>query len=370
MSKKPIQIDRILIGLTITLLIIGLSVLWSASTTEAEQNFGNTNYFIIRQLTRGVLIGLILMYFFSKFDYHKLKKPAGVFVAIALLLLALIKVPGLGFTANGATRWLSFGPLLFQPSELAKMAMIVYVAAWYSLPGRGTGHEFIKSVFPPVLLVVLMAGLIIWQPDLGSTLSLLAIVGLMIFAGGTRLKHIAMLAAGGVAAVGLVAVVEPYRLQRITAFLNPSGDPLGIGYQINQALIAIGSGGLFGYGYGLSRQKHFYLPEAINDSIFAVMAEELGFIRIVLILLLFAALVFRGLKISLNAPDVFGRMLAFGLTALIGVNVIINVGAIIGLIPLTGIPLPFFSYGSTAMIVVLAAMGILLNISKQHKSAD
>lgn len=370
MTKSKSKLDISLLVITGILLVIGLSVLWSASTTEAEQNFGSTNYFIIRQLTRGVLVGLILMYFFSRFDYHRLKKPAAVFVIIGLILLLLVKVPGLGFTANGATRWLVIGPLLFQPAELAKLAMIVYIAAWYSIPGRGTGHDFWKSVFPPILLVILMAGLIIWQPDLGSTISLLAIVGLMIFAGGTRLKYILGLLAAGIASVTLVAIVEPYRLQRITAFLNPAGDPLGISYQINQALIAVGSGGLLGYGYGLSRQKHFYLPEAINDSIFAVMAEELGFIRSLLILLLFAALVFKGIKISLAASDTFGRMLAFGLTSLIGVNVIINVGAIIGLIPLTGIPLPFFSYGSTSMIVTLAGVGILLNIAKQNRSQN
>lgn len=368
MKNTKTTFDKPLLVITIILLLIGLSVLWSASTTEAEQNFGSTSYFIIRQLTRGVLVGLILMYIFSKFDYHRFKKPAGIFVVVALLLLILVKVPGLGLTANGATRWLVVGPLLFQPAELAKLAMILYISAWYSQPGRGMGHDFWKSIFPPVAIVGLMSFLIIWQPDLGSTISLLGIVGLMIYAGGTRLKYLFYLFAGGVTAVVGFAIIEPYRLQRITAFLNPSGDPLGISYQINQALIAVGTGGLLGYGYGLSRQKHFYLPEAINDSIFAVMAEELGFIRVVLILLLFAYLVFRGIKISLNTTDQFGKMLAFGLTSLIGVNVIINVGAIIGLIPLTGIPLPFFSYGSTAMIVSLSAVGILLNISKQNRA--
>lgn len=367
MAKSKSKLDIFLLVITSVLLAVGLSVLWSASTTEAEQTFGSTNYFIIRQLTRGVLFGLILMYIFSKLDYHKLKKPAGIMIVVSLILLILVKIPGLGVTANGATRWLSLGPILFQPAEIAKMAMIVYLAAWYSLPGRGTGHNFWKSIFPPILLVIVMSFLIIWQPDLGSTLSLLAIVGVMIFAGGTRLKYIFSLGGLGILGVLIVALVEPYRVQRLTAFLNPSGDPLGIGYQINQALIAVGSGGLFGYGYGLSRQKHFYLPEAINDSIFAIMAEELGFIRIVVILGLFAVLVFKGIRISLNAPDTFGRMLAFGIAALIGVNVVINVGAIIGLIPLTGIPLPFFSYGSTAMMVALSAIGILLNISKQSR---
>ncbi len=368
MAKTNNKINYRIIAFTGALLLIGLSMLWSASTAESQQNFGNTNYYLIHQLTRGVLFGLISLYIFSKFDYQKLKKPAGIFVAAALLLLVLVKVPGLGVTANGATRWISMGPIFFQPAEVAKLALIIYLAAWTSKPHRSASHSFWESIFPPLVLIVTMAFLIIWQPDLGSTISLVTIAMVMFFAGGAKIKYLAWLAFSGIVAILGLAWLEPYRLQRITAFLNPSGDPLGIGYQINQALIAVGSGGLFGYGYGLSRQKRFYLPETINDSIFAIIAEELGFIRVVLILLVFVGLLYQCAKVALACSDNFGRMLAFGLTAMIGISVIINIGAIIGLVPLTGIPLPFFSYGSTAMILNLSAIGILLNISKQNKT--
>lgn len=343
-------------------------MLWSASTAESTQNFGHTSYYLVHQLTRGVLLGMISLYIFSRLDYHKLKKPAGIFIAIVLILLVLVKLPGVGVTANGATRWISLGPIFFQPAELAKLALIIYLAAWLSKPELVPNRKFVQTLVPPLVLIFVMSALIVWQPDLGSTISLVAIAMTMFFTGGIKLKYLAWLVSAGIVAILGAAWFEPYRLQRITAFLNPDGDPLGIGYQINQALIAVGSGGLFGYGYGLSRQKHFYLPETINDSIFAIIAEELGFIRVVLILLIFVALLYKMLQAALKASDNFGRMLGIGITSLIAINVTINIAAIIGLVPLTGIPLPFFSYGSTAMIVNLTAVGILLNISKQSKA--
>lgn len=366
MPAKTKTYDKLLVILLAILLIIGLVVLWSASTTEAEQNFGDTNYFIMQQLTRGVLLGLVALVILSKIDYHKLRKPALPMLGLGLLLLLLIKMPGVGFTANGATRWLDLGVFLFQPSEVVKLFVITYLAAWSADRLRDKKNN---SIIWPILLIGIACVLILAQPDLGTTLSIALITGIMFFASGIRVKFLAGMGMLGAILVAFLIWLEPYRMQRITAFLNPGVDPLGIGYQINQALIAIGSGGLFGYGYGFSRQKHFYLPETINDSIFAVMAEELGFIRVLLILLVFAFFILRCAQISLKAPDQFGRMLAIGITALFAVNVIINVGAILALLPLTGIPLPFFSYGSSAMIVNLAVIGILLNISKQAKAS-
>ncbi len=365
MSKSKHHIDLSLLIVSCLLLVAGLAVLWSASTAESRHTYDNTNYLIIHQLTRGVLIGLIAMWIFSKLDYHKLKKPAAIIIIGGLLLLLALKIPGLGFTANGATRWIDLGPILFQPSEFAKLALIIYLAAWTSNHNRNGVNNFWSSLFPPLLIVTTMAGLIVFQPDLGTAIAITAIAVTMLFVGGAKLKYLFWTGIGAVILSGLMIIFEPYRMRRITAFINPEIDTLGVSYQINQALIAIGSGGFLGYGYGLSRQKHFYLPEAINDSIFAVMAEELGFLRVSLVLLLFGFFVYRGIKIALSAPDTFGKMLATGLTALFAVSVLINVGAILGLIPLTGIALPLFSYGSSAMIVNLAAIGILLNISKQ-----
>ena len=365
MAKSRQSVDYIFLSLLGALLVIGLIMLWSASTVESQQNFGNTSYYFIHQLTYGVGIGLLGMYILSRIDYHIWKKFIPIALVGTLVALILLKVPGLGFTANGATRWLDLGPILFQPSELAKLAVIMYLAGWMS--ERGHREGFFQSVLPPVIIIGLYSLLILWQPDLGTMISLCLTSAIMLFAGGIRLRYFAWLTVGGVIVLLGLIKLEPYRVQRITAFLNRSVDPLGIGYQINQSIIAIGSGGWFGYGYGHSRQKYSYLPEAINDSIFAVMAEELGFIRVVLILLLFAWFLFRGIQISFKAPDLFGKMLAVGVIGLIGSAVVVNISAITGLLPLTGIPLPFFSYGSSAMIVTLFGCGILLNISRQAK---
>ena len=365
MAKTKQPFDYVFLSLLGSLLAIGLIILWSASTVESQQNFGNTSYYFTHQLLYGVGIGLVGLYIFSRIDYHVWKKLIPFALVGSLIALILIKVPGLGFTANGATRWLDIGPLFFQPAELAKLALIMYLAGWMSERGHHKG--FFQSVFPPVIIIALYSLLILWQPDLGTMISLCLTAAIMLFAGGIKLRYFAWLTLSSVIIlVGLIKL-EPYRVQRITAFLNKSIDPLGIGYQINQSLLAIGSGGWFGYGYGLSRQKYSYLPEAINDSIFAVMAEELGFIRVLLILLLFLWFILRGIRLSYKAPDLFGKMLAVGVIGAIGSAIVINISAITGLLPLTGIPLPFFSYGSSALIVTLAGCGILLNISRQSK---
>jgi cell division protein FtsW len=313
----------------------------------------------------GVGIGLIGMFICSRIDYHVWKKLIPIALIGSLITLMMVKVPGLGFSAGGATRWVHIGPLFFQPAEIAKLAIIFYTAGWLS---RKTKDEsFYYGLFPALVIIGLVALLILWQPDMGSMLSMVLTAAVMLFVGGVRLKYLAWLFVSG--ALGVLALIklEPYRVKRLTAFLDRSVDPLGITYQINQALLAIGGGGLFGYGYGQSRQKYNYLPESIGDSIFAIMAEELGFVRVVIILGLFAAFAFRGIKISKGAPDQFGKLLALGLTAGVIINAVINIGSILGLLPLTGIPLPFFSYGSSALIVTLVAMGIMLNISKQSK---
>ncbi len=365
MPKQKQPVDYLFLGLLGILLAIGLVMLWSASTVESQQNFNNTSYYFTHQLLYGVGLGLLAMYILSRIDYHVWKKVIPFALAGTFIALLLVKIPGIGFGANGATRWIDIGPLFFQPAEAAKLALIMYLAGWMSTRGHHNG--FWQSVFPPVLIIGLYCSLILWQPDLGTMISLVLTAAIMLFVGGIRLRYFAWLTAAGVAVMLILIKLEPYRVKRITAFLNKSVDPLGIGYQINQALIGIGSGGWFGYGYGHSRQKYSYLPEAINDSIFAVMAEELGFIRVLLILLLFVWFIVRGIQISYKAPDLFGKMMAVGIIGSIAAAVVVNISAITGLLPLTGIPLPFFSYGSSAMIVTLAGCGIVLNISRQGK---
>lgn len=362
MTKSRPKVDYVLLILTSVLLVIGLIMLWSASNIEAKRNFGSSSYYVVHQLLYGVGIGVVAMYILSRIDYHFWKKIIPLALIASFIGLILVKVPGIGFSAGGATRWVHFGPIFFQPAEIAKLALVLYLAAWISERGHRKG--FWESVFPPLIIIGLYSLLILWQPDMGTMISLAITAMIMLFVGGIRLKHFSWIIVSGVLAILALIKLEPYRVKRLTAFLNRSIDPLGIGYQINQALIAVGSGGWFGYGYGESRQKHFYLPETLNDSIFAIMAEELGFIRIVMIVLLFLVFLIRGLQISLRASDSFGKMLALGIIAGIGANIVVNISAILGLLPLTGIPLPFFSYGSTSLVVTLASLGIVLNISR------
>lgn len=361
------KIDRILLIDIVILLSIGLAVLYSASTVISYNNFGNTSYYFVHQLLYGALIGSVCLYLCSKIDYHWWQKIIPLALFAALVLLILVKVPGIGFSANGATRWVHFGFVTFQPSELAKLAIILYTAGWINKQHNKL-KDFYYGLFPALVIIGLFALLILWQPDLGTMMSMVLTSMVMLFAAGVDFRYFAWVGGFGTIALALLIKLEPYRARRITTFLNPSFDPQGIGYQINQALIAIGSGGLWGYGYGLSRQKHNYLPEAIGDSIFAVMAEELGMIRVSIIIILFVILAIRGLQIAMKAPDIFGKILAVGIVSTITVQVCINIAAITGLLPLTGIPLPFFSYGSTAMIVMLAEIGILLNISRQARA--
>lgn len=346
------------------LLAFGLIALYSASTVDSYKNFGNTTYYVMHQLIYGVGLGLFGMYIAYRTDYHIFDKYLKIFIYGSILLLIAVKIPGLGFSAGGATRWIHIGPIFFQPSELAKFAVVTYIASWASRQKQDL-NNFYFGILPMLAITAVYAALILWQPDLGTMLVLVSVAASMIYVAGTNLKYFFWTAVVGLLSLYSFIHFAPYRARRLTSFLDPSVDPKGISYHINQALLAIGSGGIFGYGYGLSRQKHNYLPEVMGDSIFAVTAEELGFVRILLAIFLFLYLIFLGFKIAKNAKDTFGKMLAFGITSWVGFQVAINIAAMVNLVPLTGIPLPFFSYGGSAMIVNLSAIGILLNISKQ-----
>ncbi len=353
---------------TMFLLAYGLTALYSASTVQSFQNYGTTTYYIYHQMLYGGALGLVALYIFSRIDYHFWQKQLPIMVIGTLLLLALVKTGSFGYAAGGAARWLKLGPLSFQPSELAKLVIVFYIASWVEKK-RDELNDFYFGLLPSVVIIILFAGLILWQPDLGTMLVLIALSFGMLFAAGIDWKYFFWgIVSAGLALYGFIKL-EPYRARRLTTFLNPSIDPQGISYHINQALLAIGSGKLWGYGYGLSRQKHNYLPEVMNDSIFAVTAEELGFFRVLVILALFLLFAFQGFGIAKRAPDMFGKMVALGITFWIVIQAAINIGAMVDLLPLTGIPLPFFSYGSTSLLLNLAAVGILLNISRQSASA-
>lgn len=362
-NRKP---DNIILIITIILIFFGAIMIASAGVFFGKSRFDDAYFFLKHQVIFGIIPGLLIMFFVSKINYLWWKKISVPLFFIAIVSLVLLFIPGLGTKIQGASRWLALGPISFQPSEFMKLAIILYLAVW--LEGReGKLSNFKEGLVPFIVIIGLVGLLIIKQPDMGSLGLIILVAIIMFFASGVPLQFIFYLFFGG----GLVALIliklEPYRMNRLTSFLDPSQDPQGIGYQINQALIAVGTGGFLGLGLGHSRQKFNYLPEPVGDSIFAVVCEELGFVGGSLVVVLFLLFALRGYKIAQNAPDTFSRFVAIGITSWVIFQAFINIMAITGFMPLTGIPLPFISYGSTSLIFVLTGVGILLNISKYSK---
>lgn len=356
--KKKQGFDWWLLSLVLVLLLFGLVILISASTILSLERFETPYYYVGRQLFQGVAGGLIILLIMLKLPLPFLKKIAWPFFIGALGLNAILLLKGVSVASGGAERWLALGPIVFQPSEILKLGYIILLSSL--LDKRAT-------FWPFIFLTSLAALVILPQPDLGTFL-LLAMTGIVIFfVSGARWREI-FLTIGVLLASALgFAMLASYRLSRILTFLNPDRDPAKAGYQIKQALLAFGSGGLLGLGLGESRQKYSYLPAAINDSIFAIIGEEFGFVGVLAVISLFLVLAWRGLRIAARAENNFNRLLATGITSWISLQTFINIMGIINLLPLTGIPLPFISYGSSAMIATLAGIGILLNISRQTR---
>ena len=363
LRAKTKSFDYNLFIITIILLVFGLVILYSASSVVSYTVSNSSTYYFSHQLIFGAIIGLFAMYIMSRIDYHVWQKYAPLIIIISILLLGAVLFPGIGAKVGNSRRWFAHGFVSLQPSEIAKLALIFYIASWLD-KRKNQIKDLYFGVIPLLIIIGTVAGLIILEPDIGTTLVVIAISLIMIFVGGTRLRHLAWIILLGLVGFFVLVKLEPYRIKRFTAFMDPNADPQGIGYQVNQALVAIGSGGLFGYGYGNSRQKYNYLPQVIGDSIFAIVVEELGLIGAGVLITFYYLFAMRGLKISKGSPDMFGKMVAVGIVAWIVLQAIINIGAISAIFPLTGIPLPFVSYGSSALIVNLAAIGVLLNISK------
>ncbi len=360
---KPHQADYFLIFVTFALVFLGLVVLSNPSIILSQDAFGESYYFLRHQLF-SVFLGLILFFICQRIHYKHWQKLAFFLIIFSIFLLILVFVPKIGYGYGEAKRWIALGPFSFQPFELAKLSFILYLAALLSRKGKDN-YQLIKESLIPFLVVAGTIGfLIIIQPDLSSLIIMMAVALAIYFLAGMKISYI--LGLSGLALMGCFALIKTaaYRANRLTVFLHPEMDPQGIGYQINQALLAIGSGGLFGLGLGHSIQKWRYLPEPIGDSIFAIVAEELGLIGAGFLVILFVLLAWRGLKIAKNAPDRFGELLAGGIISWLFIQAFINIAAISGLIPLTGLPLPLISYGGSAMIFSLAGLGILVNISK------
>jgi len=360
---KPHRPDYQLALVVFTLLIIGIVLISSASVVVSYTLFGTSTYYLKRQII-AVVAGILCWLICQNIDYHFWKKLAFPLLIFTIILLILVFVPGIGISYGGATRWINFRLFSLQPAELCKLFFILYLALWLE-KRQDTVKSFVYGFLPFIILCAFIALLIIAQPDMGTMFIILLTGSIMFFTAGANILHIILMMGGGFIFLWGLIKIAPYRLARLTAWLNPKTDISGIGYHINQALIAIGSGGLLGLGFGLSRQKYNYLPEVVGDSIFAVIAEELGFIKSIFLILLFIFLAYRGYKIAQKAPDTFGRLVATGIVSWLVFQAIINIGAMLGLLPLTGIPLPFISYGGSAIVITLGAIGILMNISKQ-----
>ncbi len=355
--------DLILFAATVALLVIGIIMVFSASYTRGLSLVGDPYHFIKRQVIWAA-IGLVVMAFMQRIDYHVYRPLALPALVVACLLLVLVLV--VGNEILGARRWLDFGPIQIQPSELAKLAVIDFLAALAAYQRDGM-RRFWTGIVLPLGVVGAVCLLIVAEPDLGTALAIMGTSLLMLYASGVRLGYLAGVGLAGIPVLVLLIWLEPYRMRRITAFLNPWADPLGAGWNVIQSLLAIGSGGLFGLGLGESRQKFSYLPEQHTDFIFSILAEELGFIGTTVVVLLFAILAWRGFRVALKAPDLFGTVLAVGLTAKIVLQAALNIGVVTGSLPVTGVTLPLISFGGSSLVVTLAGIGVLLNISKSAR---
>ncbi|WP_055107472.1 stage V sporulation protein E [Paenibacillus ihumii] len=362
MGKNRMAPDFWLMSSILGLLSIGLVMVYSAGSVLAFHDYGDSFYFVKRQLLFAVL-GLVAMFFMMNLDYRHLRKYAKIGLLVCFALLVIVLVPGIGVVRGGARSWLGISSFGIQPSEFMKLGMILFLSYWLSKEDYKI-TIFTRGLLPPLAVMGLAFGLIMLQPDLGTGTVMMGASLLIVFTAGARIKHLAGLAAIGV--IGFVGLIlaAPYRLQRITAFLDPWSDPLGAGYQIIQSLYAIGPGGLAGLGLGMSRQKYSYVPEPQTDFIFSILAEELGFIGGLLVLLLFLVLVWRGMRVAMTVEDSFGSLLAVGIVGMVAVQVVINIGVVIGLMPVTGITLPLISYGGSSLTLMLTALGILLNLSR------
>ncbi|MFA6427465.1 MAG: putative lipid II flippase FtsW [Candidatus Magasanikbacteria bacterium] len=364
MHVKNQTSDYLFITYVASLILFGLLVLSSAGVAEGLSNFGDAYFFIKRQLLLGFLPGLILFFVCAKIDYHKWKKYSLPIFILGIGLLILTFIPAIGSTNNtGSRSWINLFGHSFQPAEAMKLGLIIFLSAFLSTIGKRI-EEFGSGFIVALCIGLVPIALIVLQPDIGTAFILACILFLLLVLSKARWSHLVILLLVGIIGFWIMVVSAPYRAERLTTFLHPELDPKGQGYQINQAFLAIGSGGWLGLGLGHSRQKFEYLPEVHADSIFAVAAEEFGFIVVVLFIALFLLIVLRGLKIARESNDAFGILLASGIMSWFVIQSLLNIGAIVGLLPLTGVPLPFVSHGGSALMISMAAMGIVVNVSK------
>ena len=358
MKKKKI------ILIVLIILVIGLTMVYSSSHIWAQYKENDALYYLKRQ-GLFMILGLILLFIFSKIDYHLYQKYSHLILIVSFLLLILVLIPGIGIVRGGSRSWFNLGIFALQPSEIFKIALIIYVSDYIS-------HHYhqmkkLRYCLKPLIVMGLGFLLIMLQPDFGSGFVMCCSILVMIILTPFPFRYVVFLGCAGVIAIVLMILSAPYRLKRIIAFLDPFQDPLGSGYQVIQSLYAIGSGGLFGLGLGKSRQKYFYIPEPQNDFIFAIIGEELGLVGCILVIMLFVILVYRCVKIALKSKDLFACMVVIGIGAQIGIQAAFNIAVATSSMPATGVALPFISYGGTSLTVLMGEIGIVLNISKKVK---
>lgn len=364
-SKELGEMDYTFLLLTVVLTIIGLVMLLSASTPSANIKFGKSYYFFIRQLVFAVM-GFILMYVVSLVDYHTYKKYANVGILVGIILLVLVLIPGIGVARNGSRRWISLGITDFQPTELVKFLIALFFAS--AISDRRYDLKKLDGLVKYGLWILAVAVPILLETHLSGAIVICGIAICLLIVGGANMKYILTGGVGLVAGGAAIAMLIPSRAARLISFWHPFDDPQGKGYQIIQSLYAIGSGGLFGRGLGDSMQKYSYLPEPYNDFIFSIVSEELGFVGGAFIIVLFALLIIRGMKIAHEAPDAFGMLLTIGIMSQIAIQTILNIAVVTSSVPNTGVTLPFFSYGGTAVMMLLMEMGVVLNVSRKSRN--
>lgn len=363
MNVRGRTFDRVLLVSVLALLGLGCVTVFSSSTSLSEEIYRSPEAMAWKHLTR-VAIGLFLLLVFSRIDYRVLRRVALPLVVTSAVLLAMTLVPGfpLARTVKGATRWIDLGFLVIQPAEAAKLSLVIFVAGILS-SGEGRIRDWRRGVVPILTVLGIFALFLMSQPNFGNVLSLSLLTGTMLWVGGARLTHMLGSAGSAVPLVIALALQKPHVVARLQTFLHPEADPMGSGFQLRQSLLAIGSGGVFGVGPGAGRQSNFFLPDCHTDFVFAILGEEFGLLGTLAVVSIFVVLLWRGVRIARGAPDLFGRYLAVGVTAMIGIVAVLNMSVVLGLAPTTGLPLPFVSYGGSAMMVNLAGIGLLMSVA-------
>lgn len=361
-SSTESKVDFVLVMVVLALLAMGTLVVFSASAPGALKNYGNPYYYLERQAMWGVL-GILALVATSRIDYWKYTRYIFPFFVVSLVLLGLVLIPHVGREINGSRRWLGVGSFVIQPSELAKLASVFFFARLFSINGERL-KQFWTGVLPHVAFALVVFGLVLAEPDLGTMGVLSGTFFVMLFAAGIRKRHLVAIFSAGAPVLAWAMLSAPYRRDRLLAFMDPWKHPLGEGFHTIQALLALGSGGVLGVGLGFSRQALGYLPESFTDFAFAILGEELGLIGTLTVVFFFLIIAWRGFRIAMRAPDVFSALLASGITTMIVLQAAINIGVVTATLPVTGITLPFISYGGSSLVLSLAGVGILLNISR------